>query len=143
MRFLAALPDPPATPAALTIEHMDLFRAHRSATIGDVAWMEYGRPQARRQDRSSAHGASFIESTRVERARSAKPSSGGQRADRLNQVLGRDGLGEGYRRPIASRRERNRIGRPPHRRRRRQAMIPRRPQRVQAHRRANRRPATR
>ena len=41
MRFLAALPDPPATPAALTIEHMDLFRAHRSATIGDVAWMEF------------------------------------------------------------------------------------------------------
>ena len=41
MRFLAALPDPPATPAALTVEHMDLFRAHRSATIGDVAWMEF------------------------------------------------------------------------------------------------------
>jgi len=41
MRFLAALPDPPVTPAALTIEHLDSFRAHRSATIGDVAWMEF------------------------------------------------------------------------------------------------------
>jgi hypothetical protein len=40
-RFLAAIPDPPATPAALTIEHLDSFRAHRSATIGDVAWMEF------------------------------------------------------------------------------------------------------
>jgi len=41
MRFLAELPDPPAMPAALTIEHLDSFRAHRSATIGDVAWMEF------------------------------------------------------------------------------------------------------
>jgi hypothetical protein len=41
MRFLAALPDPPSTPAALTIEHLDSFRAHRSATIGGVAWAEF------------------------------------------------------------------------------------------------------
>ncbi|HEX2399912.1 MAG TPA: hypothetical protein VHJ79_07990 [Mycobacterium sp.] len=41
MRFLAALPDPPTTPAALTIEHLDLFRAHRAATIGGVAWAEF------------------------------------------------------------------------------------------------------
>ena len=41
MRFLAELPDAPAMPAALTIEHLDSFRAHRSLTIGDVAWMEF------------------------------------------------------------------------------------------------------
>jgi hypothetical protein len=41
VRFLAALPDPPATPASLTIEHIDSFRRHRSTTIGDVAWMEF------------------------------------------------------------------------------------------------------
>jgi hypothetical protein len=41
MRFLAALRDPPTTPAALTIEHLDSFRAHRSATIGGVAWAEF------------------------------------------------------------------------------------------------------
>lgn len=41
MRFLAALPDPPTTPEALTIEHMDLFRAHREQTVGDLCWMDF------------------------------------------------------------------------------------------------------
>ncbi|PPJ25648.1 hypothetical protein C5F51_22750 [Nocardia nova] len=41
VRFLAALPEPPATPAALTIEHLDRFRAHREQTVGDLCWMDF------------------------------------------------------------------------------------------------------
>ena len=41
MRFLAALPEPPSTVSALTVKHLDSFREHRMARIGDPAWMEF------------------------------------------------------------------------------------------------------
>ncbi len=41
MRFLAALPEPPATVAGLTVQHLDAFRKHRMARVGDPAWMEF------------------------------------------------------------------------------------------------------
>lgn len=41
MRFLAALPEPPATVSALTVKHLESFREHRIGRIGDPAWMEF------------------------------------------------------------------------------------------------------
>lgn len=41
MRFLAALPKPPATASALTVKHLESFREHRMARIGVAAWMEF------------------------------------------------------------------------------------------------------
>jgi hypothetical protein len=41
MRFLAALPEPPATVTALTVQHLESFREHRMARIGDPSWLEF------------------------------------------------------------------------------------------------------
>lgn len=41
MRFLAALPEPPATASALTVKHLEAFREHRIARIGNPGWMEF------------------------------------------------------------------------------------------------------
>ena len=41
VRFLAALPEPPATVSALTVKHLESFREHRIGRIGDPAWMEF------------------------------------------------------------------------------------------------------
>lgn len=41
MRFLAALPEPPTTAPALTVEHLESFREHRMARLGNPAWLEF------------------------------------------------------------------------------------------------------
>ncbi|MGY1960768.1 hypothetical protein [Nocardia gipuzkoensis] len=41
VRFLAALPEPPLTVSALTIEQADAFRKHRIARVGDAGWMDF------------------------------------------------------------------------------------------------------